>query len=131
MNECKELIELSILNHKKDIKRGTLRYLDKGALLNAIISEVYEVKEEIKENNSPKLEDELCDILWGWMMLVENLKDLGLVNSHEKILKRALKKYKERIIPLVGEKDRDEQIWKEVKERQKQKLLEEFREISG
>ena len=130
MNECKELIELSILNHKKDIKRGTLRYLDNGALLNAIISEVYEVKEEIKENNAPKLEDELCDILWGWMMLVENLKDIGLVSSHEKILKRALKKYQERIIPLVGEKDKDEQIWQEVKEKQKQALLEELERVS-
>ena len=122
MKECKDLIELSKLNHQKDIKRGTLRYLDNDSLLNAIISEVYEVKEEIKENNIAKLEDELSDIIWGWMMLVENLKDLGLVRSHEDILKRALKKYQERIIPLVGDKDTDEEIWQRVKKEQKEKL---------
>ncbi len=122
MNECQELIELSKLNHQKDIKRGTKRYLENSSLLDAIVSEVQEVKEEIKSNNAPKLEDELCDILWGWMMLVENLKDLGFVSSHEKILKRALKKYQERILPLVGEEIQDELIWKEIKNQQKEAL---------
>ncbi len=122
MNECKELIELSKLNHQKDLKRGTKRYLENSSLLNAIVSEVQEVKEEIKSNNTPKLEDELCDILWGWMMLVENLKDIGLVGSHEKILKRALKKYQKRILPLVGEKEKDELIWQEIKLQQKEAL---------
>ena len=124
MKECKELIELSKLNHQKDIKRGTKRYLENNSLLDAIVSEVQEVKEEIKSNNTPKLEDELCDILWGWMMLVENLKDLGLVSSHEKILKRALKKYQERVLPLVGEEIQDELIWKEIKNQQKKHLKE-------
>ena len=122
MNECQELIELSKLNHQKDIKRGTKRYLENSSLLKAIVSEVQEVKEEIRGNNTPKLEDELCDILWGWMMLVENLKDLGLVSSHEKILKRALKKYQERILPLVGEEVKDELIWQEVKKQQNEAL---------
>jgi len=125
MQACKELIELSKLNHQKDLKRGTLRYLDNDNLLNAIINEVQEVKEEIKEHNIPKLEDELCDILWGWMMLVENLKDVGLTRSHEQILQRALKKYKERIIPLVGEPKKDEAIWQRVKSEQKVALEQE------
>ena len=125
MKECKELINLAKLNHQKDIKRGTLRYLDNDSLLNAIISEVYEVKEEIKENNIAKLEDELSDIIWGWMMLVENLKYLGLVRSHEDILKRGLKKYQERIIPLVGEAKIDEEIWQRVKKEQREKLSKE------
>jgi len=86
MKECQELIELSKLKHQKDLQRGTIRYLDNDSLLNAIVGEVQEVKEEIKEHNTPKLEDELCDILWGWIMLVENLKDMGLITSHENIL---------------------------------------------
>ena len=135
MNECQELIELSKLNHQKDIKRGTKRYLENSSLLKAIVSEVQEVKEEIRSNNTPKLEDELCDILWGWMMLVENLKDLGLVSSHERILKRALNKYQERILPLIGEEIQDELIWQEVKNKQQealkreQELLEFQREV--
>ena len=120
-----KLIKLAEINHQKDVKRGTIRYLDNNSLLNAISSEVEEVREEIKEQNSPKLEDELCDILWGWMMLVENLKTSNLVGSHEDIIDRAIKKYSERILPLVGEKDIDEKIWQEVKNSQKKALQEE------
>ena len=122
MNECKELINLAKINRQKDIKRGTPKYLDNNYLLNSIKKEVDEVKDEIKENNLPKLEDELCDILWGWMMLVDGLHSQGLVRDHEKILQRALKKYKERILPLLGKKDEDETIWQEVKMRQLKKL---------
>ncbi len=125
MNECKELINLAKINRQKDIKRGTPKYLDNNYLLNSIKKEVDEVKDEIKENNLPKLEDELCDILWGWMMLVDGLHSQGLVRDHEKILQRALKKYKERILPLLGKKDEDEIIWQEVKIRQLKKLEEE------
>ncbi len=125
MNECKELINLAKINRQKDIKRGTPKYLDNNYLLNSIKKEVDEVKDEIKENNLPKLEDELCDILWGWMMLVDGLHSQGLVRDHEKILQRALKKYKERILPLLGKKDEDKIIWQEVKIRQLKKLEEE------
>jgi len=57
-----KLIELAEINHQKDVKRGTIKYLDNNSLLNAISSEVEEVREEIREQNTPKLEDELCDI---------------------------------------------------------------------
>ncbi len=96
-------------------------------LLNAIVDEIQEVKEEIKPNNIAHLEDELSDILWGWLTIVEKLKDEGYVTSHETILQRALKKYEERILPLKGDK-RDNAIWKEVKMRQKEVLAKEKRE---
>jgi len=51
----------------------------------------------------------------------DELKDKGYVHSHESILKQALKKYEERILPLYGD-ERDHEVWREVKSRQKEML---------
>ena len=127
MKELEELIELSKVKCDIDIKRGEKKYFDFEWLLNEISSEILEVKEEIKENNYPYLEDELGDILWGWIILVQKLQREGLVNSHEAIFKRALKKYKERILPLKGDMS-DNEIWQRVKKKQKEALE---REVIG
>ena len=117
----KKLIELAAYKHQIDIKRGESKYMNSEWLLNAIVEEVQEVKEEIRTNNIAHLEDELSDILWGWLVIVEKLKDEGYVTSHEAILERGLKKYEERILSLKGD-ERDNDIWKEVKARQKEEL---------
>ncbi len=124
MKDIKKLIELARYKHKIDIKRGDERFMDFDRILQNIISEIDEVKEEIKPNNTPHLEDELSDILWGWMILVEKLKDSGYVDSFESIFKRALKKYEERILPLKGEKE-DFDIWRDIKIKQKNILKKE------
>jgi len=117
----KKLIDLVAYKHQLDLKREEAKYMDSEWLLNAIVEEVKEVKEEIRPNNVAHLEDELSDILWGWLTLVENLKDEGYVTSHEAILKRGLKKYEHRILSLKGD-ERDHTIWKEVKAQQKEEL---------
>jgi len=114
----KELIELAEYKHKIDLKRGEDKYLNINWILDEIISEIEETKAEIKENNRAKLEDELGDILWSWLILVEKLKHKKAVSSHQNIIKRALKKYKERILPLTGTA-KDNIIWKEIKAKQK------------
>ena len=121
MNELDKLIKLAGYKHQIDLKRGEAKYMDSDWLLNAIVEEVQEVKEEIRPNNVAHLEDELSDILWGWLTIVEKLKDEGFVTSHEAILERGLKKYKERILALKGD-ERDHAIWKEVKMKQKEEL---------
>ena len=130
MKELEKLIELVAHKHKIDLKRGEAKYMDSEWLLNAIVDEVQEVKEEIKPNNIAHLEDELSDVLWGWLTIVEKLKDEGYVRSHEAILERGLKKYEERILALKGD-ERDHAIWKEVKERQKEKLERQRDENNG
>ena len=127
MKDLVELIELSKVKCEIDVKRGEKKYFDFEWLLNEISNEILEVKEEIKENNYPYLEDELSDILWGWIILVQKLQREGLVNSHEAIFKRALKKYKERILPLKGDMS-DNEIWQRVKKKQKEALE---RELTG
>jgi NTP pyrophosphatase (non-canonical NTP hydrolase) len=130
MQNIERLIELTKYKHQIDLKRGEAKYMDINWLLNEILEEIEEVKEEIKPNNTPHLEDELGDILWGWLILVEKLKNQGLVTSHENILKRALKKYQERIEPLIG-KPIDSKTWQEVKAKQKKELKEELASLKS
>ena len=93
METLNELIKLVKYKHQLDLKREEPKYMDSSWLLDAIAEEVEEVREEVKPNNIAHLEDELSDILWGWLTLIENLKDEGYVGSHEAVVKRALKKY--------------------------------------
>ncbi len=125
MQNLKKLIALTEHKQKIDLKRGEAKYMDTNFLLDSITDEVEEVREEIKPNNLAHLEDELGDILWGWLILVEKLKEREFIGSHEDIFKRTLKKYEERILPLNGDKN-DHKIWKEVKAKQKI-MLEEMR----
>lgn len=126
MQELKRLIDLAKYKNEIDIKREEEKFMNPNWLLDSIRDEVEEVREEVKPNNVAHLEDELSDILWGWMVLVEKLKRSEYVGSHEDIMKRALKKYEERILPLKGDGD-DHLIWREVKARQKKALKEESR----
>jgi len=126
MKNLKKLIALTEHKQKIDLKRGEAKYMESDFLLDSITEEVEEVREEIKPNNLAHLEDELGDILWGWLILVEKLKEREFVGSHEDIFKRTLKKYEERILPLNGDEN-DNKIWKEVKAKQKIMLEEEMR----
>ncbi|HHD75363.1 MAG TPA: hypothetical protein ENK82_10010 [Campylobacterales bacterium] len=124
MEVLEKLIVLAKHKQQIDLKRGEAKFMNPNWLLDSIRDEVEEVREEIKADNLPHLEDELSDILWGWMVLVEKLKDDNYVGSHEAIMKRALKKYEERILPLKGTSE-DHEIWREVKNRQKEALKKE------
>ena len=126
MKEINELIELSQYNHKLDLKRGQKEYLSLEWALNEIKAEVQEVKEELKPNNIPKIEDELGDILWGFFMSIEKFKYDGYEVDVKRVIKRALKKYKERVLPLKGEVKVDREIWDRVKKKQKIELEKEI-----
>ena len=122
MKECNEFIELAKWTHKVDIKRDYKEYIDPKFYMEQIICETKESLEEIKPDNIPYLEAELGDILWSWLMAIENLKTQGLVRGHEEIIKRALKKFQERMLPIKGEIEYDEKLWIEVKQKQKEAL---------
>lgn len=124
MKTVEKLIALAKKKQQIDLKRGEAKFMNPDWLLDSICDEVEEVREEIKADNVAYLEDELSDILWGWMILVEKLQADAYVGSHEAIMKRALKKYEERILPLRGDSG-DHEIWREVKARQKEVLREE------
>ena len=121
MQNLQKIIELASKKCDLDITREDKKLLNPNWLLDSIITEAEEVREEMYPNNNPHLEDELGDILWSWITLVEKLKREGLVSSHEDIFKRTIKKYEERIEPLNGTMD-DYNTWKEVKVKQKEAL---------
>ena len=129
VKEIEKLIELSKYNHKLDLKRGQDKYLSINWALSEIAVEVQEVKEELKPNNTPFIEDELSDILWGLFMAIEKLKEAGYVTSHEAVIKRALKKYEQRVLSLIGESKADKDIWARVKKEQKEALFREKQEL--
>ncbi len=116
-----ELIALAALKDRIDIKRAEQKYFEDDWIIGELLSEIQEVKEEIRPDNQAFLEDELGDILWGWLVLVQKLKSKGFVSSHEAIIRRALKKYSQRIGALKGDEN-DDQRWVEVKAEQKEVL---------
>ena len=116
-----ELIKLAAIKDKIDTKRAEQKYFEDDWIIGELLSEIEEVKEEIRPDNQAFLEDELGDILWGWLILVQKLKSKGFVNSHEAIIQRALKKYSQRISALKGDTD-DAERWAEVKAEQKEAL---------
>jgi len=132
MKEIEELIKLAEYKNRIDLQKGRELYNDITWLLNEIKAEVDEVKEEIQEQNTPFLEDELGDILWALFMLIQKLKEKNLISSHENIIKRALKKYQERVLSIKGQSlEEDEKIWQAVKTKQKKQLQEEKEELKN
>lgn len=92
-----------------------------------ILKEIQEAKAEVKENNSVYLEDELWDIFWDFLCLVETLKNEWKITSLEKIFERCYTKFSWRIDENTW-KSRD---WQEVKKKQKEELKKEHFEKYG
>jgi len=126
MEKFNKLIELVDIKNKIDIKRGDSKYMNIEWMLNQIVEEVNEVKNEVKENNHIYLDDELADILWAWLMLVEKTHFKGLSSDINTIVDKAFSKYSQRVLPLKGTQE-DKTIWKNIKSIQKRRLEEEHR----
>lgn len=83
-----------------------------------ILKEIKETKDEVKENNSVYLEDELWDILWDYLCIIEALKVEWKIENFEKVLERCYKKFSERI----NEETWESRDWQEIKKIQKEEL---------
>lgn len=86
-----------------------------------IESEIIEMKDELKLWNRVLLEDELGDIFWDYICLLENLELEGKI-SKKKVFDRCFTKFSERLNP-DGSNNGD---WKEVKKVQKERLIQEI-----
>lgn len=91
--------------------------------------ELEEVITELKHNNSVYLEDELWDIFWTYICLLNSLKEEWYITSVEKVFNRCNKKFSERIEWVRWEKNYTWWlrwwIWAKVKAKQKEELLKE------
>jgi NTP pyrophosphatase (non-canonical NTP hydrolase) len=86
----------------------------------AMFDELAEVEAEIVSNRRCFLEDELGDVLWVLMCLLRNLEVEDKINM-ERVFKRALNKYEERVTGINAGKD-----WADIKQKQKNELEEEL-----
>ena len=91
--------------------------------MKEIVGEIEEVKNEYKNNNSIYLEDELGDVLWDYLMVLQSLKKDGYIDSIDKVFDRAVEKYSERmeILDLDDRKDAGA-LWSKIKRGQKKIL---------
>ena len=84
--------------------------------------ELDEVAQELKSGRQCYLEDELGDVLWDYLNLLLCLEGEGKI-AFEKVFERAQIKYSERIDGI-----KQGTSWAEVKERQKLRLAQEYKQ---
>lgn len=116
-----ELQQIAKLKLTRDLK-GTWSQ-GSNTYFNAIYDELLEVKAEIKSNQQCFLEDELGDVLWDYMCLLNHLEHEDKITI-ENVFKRAVSKYRERINGL-----NDGENWDDIKKRQKAALLKEQKSL--
>ena len=87
--------------------------------INALRNELEEAKDELKKWNSVYLEDELWDVFWTYICLLNSLEKEWFISSSEKVMERAYKKYTWRINQETWENNWD---WQEIKKKQKRDL---------
>lgn len=123
----KKLLEIVKVKNEIDQKQAWCNW--PITYLNWLKDELIEVEEEIKENNSVYLEDELWDILWSYLNLLEWLKKEWKIESVENVISRAENKYIGRVEAIQNREDNQRSsVWKEVKEKQKLELQKEHNE---
>lgn len=93
--------------------------------IDALKEELEEVEEEMKENNSVYLEDELWDVFWDYICLLHSLEQEGKITNVWKVFERCYKKFSERINIETWANNQD---WKEVKKVQKDMCKKEHQE---
>ena len=94
-------------------------WLDPKTYAEWIIDELKEAEDEMRENNSVYLEDELWDIFWDYLNMLYCLEKKWYITK-ENVFKRCEKKFLERTDAL-----RNEISWNDIKKKQKKELLEE------
>ena len=93
--------------------------------IDSIKSELKEAFDEIKEDNSVYLEDELWDVFWTYFSLLHSLEEEWKISSIENVFARAYKKYSERINIETWETN---WLWRDTKVKQKAELKKEHEE---
>ncbi|MGE4443548.1 MAG: MazG nucleotide pyrophosphohydrolase domain-containing protein [Candidatus Altimarinota bacterium] len=110
----------SIIEEKYFIDNGGENKKDISVYWKDLEGEIEEVKEELKQNNSVYLEDELGDIFRCYINLLKKLEKEGYIESLENVFSHADKKFSQRI---NGRKNGIS--WQTTKEIQKQELKKE------
>ena len=126
MENIKKLLEVAEKRIQYFIDKKIPWYTWHKVFLDWLVEELEEAKEEIKQNNSVYLEDELGDVFWDMMCLLTSLEQEWLIKK-EKVFERAYKKFSERINYVQSREEM--QSWEEIKKIQKQRRQKEHDDL--
>lgn len=131
-NTLKKIINLSdswIEHFEEDAKSDNPEHADfykwYETYFNWILEEMEEVKDEIKLNNTVHLEDELWDVLWWYVCLLQIFKKNWYITDVKKVFERSYKKLSERIDAHNQQDSTTYWSWIETKKKQKKELKDE------
>lgn len=112
---------LKIVEHKVTMDLEWRSWSDSSveAAFDWLLDEIEEAKEEHVAKKKVYLEDELCDVVWTILRIIEILDRDNSVDK-SRIFDRVIKKYSERVYWLEEWKK-----WNDIKKVQKAELLEE------
>ncbi len=96
--------------------------------LSGLVDEVNEVRAEVKENNEIYLMDELSDIAWDFAVVLALAEYRGLISNAEQVIEHGFVKYNERAPAFL---EADEEMWDNIKAKQKEELKKRHLEIYG
>ena len=126
MKDIEKILNLAEKRIQYFIDNKIARYTGHRVFLEAIKWELEEAEQEIKENNSVYLEDELGDVVWTVIWLLASLEKEWLINK-QKVFERAYNKFSERI-DYVQSREEDNS-WEEIKKVQKIKRQKEHDDL--
>lgn len=110
MNEFDTLLKIAA--RKATIDANSDWYQGPETYLSGIESELNEVRAELNKHRRVYIEDELADVLWDYVNVLQALaKEQGI--DPQRVLDRACQKYQERVTAIE-----QDQSWDEVKRRQ-------------
>ncbi|WPC75831.1 MazG nucleotide pyrophosphohydrolase domain-containing protein [Vibrio porteresiae] len=114
MNEFDTLLKIAA--RKATIDANSDWYQGPETYLSGIESELNEVRAELNKHRRVYVEDELADVLWDYVNVLQALaKEQGI--DPQRVLARACQKYQERVTAIE-----QDQSWDEVKRRQSVEL---------
>lgn len=114
MNEFDTLLKIAA--RKATIDANSDWYQGPETYLSGIESELNEVRAELNKHRRVYIEDELADVLWDYVNVLQALaKEQGI--DPQRVLARACQKYQERVTAIE-----QDQSWDEVKRRQSVEL---------
>jgi NTP pyrophosphatase (non-canonical NTP hydrolase) len=108
------------------IKKKWPWYKWASTYFEAVEKELQEAKEEYKDNNSVYLEDELWDVLWTYLCLLNSLESEWKITNVDKVFERCYKKFIERVWETGS--NYWSGLWEEIKKKQKEERKKEHEE---
>lgn len=108
---------LDLIQEKNKLQLDEPQFTTISAYIEALKKEIDEVSNEIKPDNKVYLTDELSDVLWNYLNLVQKMQEQWLIHNIDEVFTHCEEKFSYRI-----EERKKWLHWNEIKKIQKEKL---------